>query len=79
MDLTLFLRFFSQGAALGLTAAATPGSLQTLLISETLLGGFKRGARVTLAPLIKLAQAMTLNERTSSFFQPLGWFSKLCS
>ena len=52
MDPSLFVRFFSQGAALGLTAAATPGSLQTLLISETLLGGIKRGARVTLAPLI---------------------------
>jgi threonine/homoserine/homoserine lactone efflux protein len=52
MDLSLWVRFFSQGAALGLTAAATPGSLQTLLISETLLGGIKRGARVTLAPLI---------------------------
>ncbi len=46
------LRYFLQGAALGFSAAATPGSLQTLLISETLLGGFKRGARITLAPLI---------------------------
>ncbi len=52
MDLTALPRFFLQGAALGLSAAATPGSLQTLLISETLLGGFKRGARITLAPLI---------------------------
>jgi threonine/homoserine/homoserine lactone efflux protein len=52
MDFSLLVRFFLQGAALGLTAAATPGSLQTLLISETLLGGLKRGARVTLAPLI---------------------------
>ena len=52
VDFALFFSFFSQGAALGLTAAATPGSLQTLLISETLLGGFKRGARITLAPLI---------------------------
>ena len=48
----LFSGFFWQGAALGLTAAATPGSLQTLLISETLWGGFRRGARITLAPLI---------------------------
>jgi threonine/homoserine/homoserine lactone efflux protein len=48
----LFSSYFWQGAALGLMAAATPGSLQTLLISETLLGGFKRGARITLAPLI---------------------------
>jgi threonine/homoserine/homoserine lactone efflux protein len=46
------IRYFLQGAALGISAAATPGSLQTLLISETLLGGFKRGARITLAPLI---------------------------
>jgi threonine/homoserine/homoserine lactone efflux protein len=45
-------RFLLQGAALGFSAAATPGSLQTLLISETLLGGIKRGARITLAPLI---------------------------
>ena len=52
MDLAAVLRFVLQGAALGLSAAATPGSLQTLLISETLLGGFKRGARITLAPLI---------------------------
>lgn len=48
----LFSSYFLQGAALGFTAAATPGSLQTLLISETLLGGFRRGARITLAPLI---------------------------
>ena len=48
----LLVRYFLQGAALGFSAAATPGSLQTLLISETLLGGFKRGARITLAPLI---------------------------
>jgi threonine/homoserine/homoserine lactone efflux protein len=48
----LFSGFFWQGAALGLSAAATPGSLQALLISETLAGGFRRGARVTLAPLI---------------------------
>ena len=46
------VRYFLQGAALGFSAAATPGSLQTLLISETLLGGFRRGARITLAPLI---------------------------
>ena len=52
MDFAFFSRYLLQGVALGFTAAATPGSLQTLLISETLLGGFKRGARITLAPLI---------------------------
>ena len=52
LDFVPVSRFFLQGAALGFSAAATPGSLQTLLISETLLGGFRRGARITLAPLI---------------------------
>ena len=46
------LSFFLRGAVLGLSAAASPGPLQTLLISETLLGGFRRGARVALAPLV---------------------------
>jgi threonine/homoserine/homoserine lactone efflux protein len=41
-----------QGAALGLSAAASPGPLQTLLISETLLGGFKRGLPIAFAPLV---------------------------
>jgi len=51
MDLAV-LSFFLRGAALGIGAAASPGPLQTLLISETLVGGWRRGARVTLAPLV---------------------------
>jgi len=47
----LLLLFF-QGAALGLTAAATPGPLQTYMINQTLAGGWRRGAVVALAPLI---------------------------
>ncbi len=54
------LSFFLQGAVLGLSALAAPGPLQTLLISETLQGGFKRGARVTLAPLITDAPIIVL-------------------
>ncbi len=56
----LLIALFAQGAALGLSAAASPGPLQTLLISETLLGGFTRGARVTLAPLITDAPIIVL-------------------
>ena len=41
-----------QGASLGLTAAASPGPLQTYLISQSLTGGWRRGALVALAPLI---------------------------
>jgi len=47
----LFILLF-QGAALGLTAAATPGPLQTYMINQTLTGGWRRGALVALAPLI---------------------------
>ena len=54
------LSFFLQGAALGLSALATPGPLQTLLISETLQGGFRRGARITFAPLITDAPIIVL-------------------
>jgi len=43
--------FFIRAAGLGLAAAGTPGPLQALLISESLSGGWRRGALVTLAPL----------------------------
>lgn len=46
------LSFFAQGAAIGLTAAGTPGPLLTFLISRSLSGGWRQGALVALAPLI---------------------------
>jgi len=44
--------FLLQGAALGISAAATPGPLQTFLVSQTLFWGWKRGAPVAFAPLV---------------------------
>ena len=44
--------FLLKGAALGIAAAAAPGPFQTFLFSETLVGGWRRGAPVALAPLI---------------------------
>jgi threonine/homoserine/homoserine lactone efflux protein len=44
--------FFLQGAALGFSAALAPGPFQTYLISETLTGGWRRGAPIAFAPLI---------------------------
>ena len=52
MEIDILLTYLLQGAALGLTAAASPGPLQTYLISETLRGGWRRGALVSLAPLV---------------------------
>lgn len=44
--------FFLQGAALGFSAALAPGPFQAYLISETLTGGWRRGAPIAFAPLI---------------------------
>src|SRR3990172_5443380 len=46
------LAFLLQGLALGLTAAVSPGPFQTYLINQTLLGGWRRGATIAIAPLI---------------------------
>jgi threonine/homoserine/homoserine lactone efflux protein len=55
------LSFFLQGAAIGISAGASPGPLQALLLSETLSGGWKRGLPVTLAPLITDAPIILLS------------------
>lgn len=41
-----------QGFALGLSAAVSPGPFQSFLITQTLSGGWRRGAPVAFAPLI---------------------------
>jgi threonine/homoserine/homoserine lactone efflux protein len=46
------LTYFLQGAALGLSAAISPGPFQTFLISEILSGGWRHGAPIAFAPLI---------------------------
>ena len=46
------LAYLIQGTALGLSAAAAPGPFQTYLITQTLLGGWRRGAPIAFAPLI---------------------------
>ena len=46
------LTFFLQGLALGVSAALSPGPFQSLVIRESLLGGLRRAAPVTFAPLL---------------------------
>lgn len=55
------LTYFLQAAALGLTAAVSPGPFQTYLISQSLLGGWRRGAPVAFAPLITDAPIILLS------------------
>jgi threonine/homoserine/homoserine lactone efflux protein len=52
MDTYSPIAYFLQGAALGVTAAATPGPFQTFLISETLKGGWRQSLPVAFAPLL---------------------------
>ena len=72
MDTFSPIVFFLQGAALGITAAATPGPFQTFLISETLKGGWHQSLPVTLAPLLTdlpiiLASLFLLDQLTNTF------------
>ena len=43
---------FVQGALLGISAALSPGPFQSLIIAESLVGGWRRAAPITFAPLI---------------------------
>jgi threonine/homoserine/homoserine lactone efflux protein len=44
--------FLFQGSALGITAGATPGTLQTYLITETLSGGWRRSLPLIFVPIL---------------------------
>ena len=46
------LPFLVQGALLGISAALSPGPFQSLVIAESLVGGWRRAAPITFAPLI---------------------------
>lgn len=72
-----FLFYFLQGAALGFAAAITPGPFQTYLISESLSGGWRRGAPVAFAPLLSdlpiiLLSLFLLNQLPESFLRVIS-------
>lgn len=46
------LSFMLSGAGIGLTAGLSPGPLMTLVVAESLRGGWPAGFRVSLAPLV---------------------------
>ncbi len=43
---------FLQGAVLGIAAATAPDPFQTFLVSESFVGGWRRGAPVVSVPLV---------------------------
>ncbi len=48
----VWLSFFAQGAAIGVAGALSPGPFQSLIIAQSLLGGWRRAAPITFAPLL---------------------------
>jgi threonine/homoserine/homoserine lactone efflux protein len=50
----------TSGALLGLTAGMSPGPLMTLIIAESLRGGWPAGFRVSIAPLVTDTVLVTL-------------------
>jgi threonine/homoserine/homoserine lactone efflux protein len=46
------LQYLLPGFSFGLAAGISPGPLLTLVITETLAGGWKRGIRIALAPVL---------------------------
>lgn len=77
MNSPTFLTYLLQGAALGFAAAITPGTFQTYLISESLSGGFRRGAPVAFAPLISdlpiiLLSLFVLNQLPENFLSVIS-------
>jgi threonine/homoserine/homoserine lactone efflux protein len=72
------LTYFFQGAALGFSAALTPGPFQTFLISETLSGGWRRGTPIAFAPLISdlpiiLLSLFLLNQVPANFLRLISF------
>jgi threonine/homoserine/homoserine lactone efflux protein len=70
---TTLAGFFSQGAALGFAAAAMPGPFQAFLVSESLVGGYRRGGPIAFAPLLSdapiIVLALTLLEQLPPSFE----------
>lgn len=46
------LAFVLQGAIIGVSAALSPGPFQSLIIANSLIGGWRRAAPMTFAPLL---------------------------
>lgn len=68
---------FLQGVALGIAAAATPGAFQAYLITQSIIGGFKKGGIVAFSPLISdppvvIIVVLFLNQLPESFLKTVS-------
>ena len=58
--MTTPISLFIQGSALGISAGAAPGPMQAYLISETLVGGWRRSLPLIFVPIISDAPIIVL-------------------
>ncbi|HWI60690.1 MAG TPA: LysE family translocator [Symbiobacteriaceae bacterium] len=64
--------FLVNGAGLGLTAGLSPGPLMTLLLAESLRGGWPAGFRVSVAPLVTDSVLVSLALLVAAPLPPWG-------
>lgn len=64
--------YLVNGAGLGLTAGLSPGPLMTLLLAESLRGGWPAGFRVSLAPLVTDSVLVSLALLVAAPLPPWG-------
>lgn len=62
----------ANGAALGLTAGLSPGPLMTLIVAESLRGGWSAGFRISFAPLVTDTVLITLAFFLTAALPPWG-------
>lgn len=64
--------YLVNGAGLGLTAGLSPGPLMTLLLAESLRGGWPAGFRVSIAPLVTDSVLVSLALLVAAPLPPWG-------
>lgn len=64
--------YLVNGAGLGLTAGLSPGPLMTLLLAESLRGGWPAGFRVSIAPLVTDSVLLSLALLVAAPLPPWG-------
>lgn len=74
MNIETIFQYFLQGMALGLPAAATPGTFQTYLINQSLSTGWRQAAPLAFIPLISdipavLTITILLNQLPENFLR----------
>lgn len=66
------ISLLANGAAVGLTAGLSPGPLMTLIVAESLRGGWPAGFRISFAPLVTDTVLITVAFLLTAALPPWG-------